>query len=246
MGLISRVSSRTYRPKTVMQSAKEFVKYLNKCPSPWHAVEELGKILSTAGYSEIKEASDAPWNLKRGGKYYMYRNQSCLFAFSIGEKFNPAGDGRFSIIGAHTDSPCIRIKPSSKINAHGYVQVGVECYGGGQWPTWLDRDLRIAGRIVYKQDNGQLANKLVHINRPFMGIPTLAIHLNREQGTKLELNKEDHTMPIMAMAKQQIESEASQTMNATKLNTEKSSIRRRHHSVLLEALSKSSNIEIDD
>ena len=79
-----------------------------------------------------------------------------------------------------------------------------------------------------------------------MRIPTLAIHLNRDQGTKLEINKEDHTMPIMAMAKQQIENEAEANLNAHKLNTQGSSIKKRHHSVLLNALSKSSGIEVDD
>ena len=122
-----------------MQSAKKFIDYLNKSPSPWHAVEELGKMLKSRGYVELKEASNDAWQLKKGGKYYMFRNQSALLAFSIGGKFNPAKDGRFSIIGAHTDSPCIRIKPSSKVEKQGFVQVGVECYGGGQWPTWMDR-----------------------------------------------------------------------------------------------------------
>jgi len=227
-------------------STKKFIDYLNLSPSPWHAVEELGKMLKARGYVELKEASTDAWQLKKGGKYYMFRNQSALLAFSVGGKFNPAKDGRFSIIGAHTDSPCIRIKPNSKVEKQGFVQVGVECYGGGQWPTWMDRDLRVAGRIIHKRPNGQLANKLVHINKPFMRIPTLAIHLNREQGTKLEINKEDHTMPIMAMAKKQIETEASQSMNANVMNTQKSSIKNRHHSVLLEALSKASGLEVDD
>jgi len=229
-----------------MSNTRKFIDYLNKSPSPWHAVEELAVMLKARGYVELKEATKEAWQLKQGGKYFMFRNQSCLMAFAVGGKFNPAKDGRFSIIGAHTDSPCIRIKPNSKVEKQGFVQVGVECYGGGQWPTWMDRDLRVAGRIIHKRPNGQMGNKLVHINKPFMRIPTLAIHLNRDQGTKLEINKEDHTMPIMAMAKEQIENEAEANLNAHKLNTQGSSIKKRHHSVLLNALSKSSGIEVDD
>jgi len=217
--------------------AKEFVKFLNKTPSPWHAVHELSQILKAGGYTELKEATSAPWALKKGGKYYMLRNQSALFAFSVGGNFDPTKDARFAIIGAHTDSPCIKIKPSSKIERHGMVQVGVECYGGGQWPTWLDRDLRIAGRIIYRNGK-QLAHKLVHIDKAFCRIPTIAIHLSRDAGTKLEINKEDHTTPVLAIAKK-IEDEVAKEFN-------NGSIRKRHHSVLLDAISTAAGLDIDD
>lgn len=215
--------------------ARNFLKYCDKSPSPWHAVDELGTILKAAGYTELKEASPGPWELKRNGKYFMYRNHSALYAFSVGGKFDAAVNGRFAVIGAHTDSPCIRVKPVSKIERNKFVQVGVECYGGGQWPTWLDRDLRVAGRIVYRHE-GRLMEKLVHINKPFCRIPTIAIHLSRDAGTKLEINKEDHTIPIISIA-QQIEENVKETL---------SSIQKRHHPVLLDAIAKNAEIEADD
>lgn len=130
------------RNKMANTRAKAFLKYLNASPSPWHAVTESANILKAQGYKELNEASSEQWKLQRGSKYFIRRHGSCLFAFAIGGKFNPSTNARFSMIGAHTDSPCIRIKPVSKIERSKFLQIGVECYGGGTWPTWLDRDLR--------------------------------------------------------------------------------------------------------
>ena len=133
-----------------LATAKSFIKYLNASPSPWHAVSEAATVLKANGYKELCEASTTPWSLQRGEKYFIRRHGSCLFAFAIGGKFEPKTTGRFAMIGAHTDSPCIRIKPVSKIERTKFLQIGVECYGGGTWPTWLDRDLRMAGRVNYR------------------------------------------------------------------------------------------------
>lgn len=134
--------------------------------------------------------------LQAGGKYYLTRNGSSIVAFAIGNKWkagNPIG-----MIGAHTDSPCLRIKPVSKREADGFLQVAVETYGGGLWHTWFDRDLSVAGRVMVKTKDGTIEQRLVKVDRPILRVPTLAIHLNRQEN--FQFNKETQLFPIAGMA----------------------------------------------
>ena len=151
----------------------------------------------------------------------IYFKYSAIIAFGVGGKYLP-GNG-FHIIGAHTDSPCLKIKPISSITKNGYLQVGVECYGGGLFHTWFDRDLGIAGRVIISSpDRSTFSTKLVHINKPLLRIPTLAIHLDREVGSKgFMFNKETHLRPILA-------TEVKAQCEATKDT--------KHHAILLQVL----------
>jgi aspartyl aminopeptidase len=99
-----------------------------------------------------------------GGKYYLTRNGSTVVAFAMGKKWRPGNP--IAMVGTHTDSPCLRVKPISKKHGDGYMQVGVETYGGGIWHTWFDRDLGVAGRVMVRGANGSIMQKLVHIDRP--------------------------------------------------------------------------------
>ncbi|GAA0172787.1 metalloprotease [Lithospermum erythrorhizon] len=158
--------------------ATDLVDFLNASPTAFHAVEEAKNRLKSAGYEHISERDD--WELEAGNKYFFTRNHSTIVAFAIGQKYAP-GNG-FFIVGAHTDSPCLKLKPVSKVSKCGYLQVGVQTYGGGLWHTWFDRDLTIAGRIITKdQKDGSesFSHRLVRIKEPIMRIPTLAIHLDR-------------------------------------------------------------------
>ena len=133
-----------------------------------------------------------PWKIAPLGKYFVTKNESTLFAITVGDKY-VNGNG-FSIVGAHTDSPCLKLKLISKKVKSGFLEVGVECYGGGIWHTWFDRDLSIAGRVLVRK-NDKIQHRLVQINKPLLRIPNLAIHLNRETNEKFSPNKESHLVP---------------------------------------------------
>lgn len=179
-----------------LKHAQEFVDFVNDSPTPYHAVNTVKVGLRKAGFEELQERSN--WKdaqLRKGGKYFVTRNGSSLIGFTVGEKF--ANGNGIGIVGAHTDSPCLRIKPISKKNSEGFIQVGVEQYGGLIAHSWFDRDLSIAGRVyVNDTKSGQYVPKLIKIDKPLLRIPTLAIHLNREVNTKFEFNRETKLVPI--------------------------------------------------
>lgn len=180
----------TERP---LKYAQNFVDFVNASPTPYHAVNSVKSHLVEAGFTELSERANWNSKLEKGGKYFVTRNGSSLVGFTVGEQFKN-GNG-IAIVGAHTDSPCLRIKPISKKTSEGFIQVGVEQYGGLIAHSWFDRDLSIAGR-VYVQENDEFVPKLIKIDKPLLRIPTLAIHLNREVNTKFEFNKETKLVPI--------------------------------------------------
>lgn len=178
--------------------AADLVSFINASPSPFHAAAEAEKRLSSAGFVKLSER-DASWDVKPNGKYYVTRNQSAIVAFAVGGKYAP-GSG-FTVAAAHTDSPCLRVKPISTLSKAGYLSLGVETYGGGIWATWFDRDLSVAGRvIVSKKDGSGYESRLVRIDRPICRVPTLAIHLDRTVNDGFKVNTENHLPPVLATA----------------------------------------------
>ncbi|EHA53968.1 hypothetical protein MCOR02_001664 [Pyricularia oryzae] len=185
-------SVRTMAPP---QSAHEFLDFVNASPTPYHAVASSAALLEKAGFELIKERDNWSHSLRPGGKYYLTRNGSSIIAFAIGAKWRPGNP--FAMVGAHTDSPTLRIKPVSRKTNSGFLQVGVETYGGGLWHTWFDRDLSIAGRALVRDGEGRFAQRLVKVDRPILRIPTLAIHLNR--ASEFNPNKETELFPIAGL-----------------------------------------------
>ena len=178
--------------------ARAASKFIDSTPTPFHMCSEAGAFLEAAGFTELSEKEDG-WRklLKPGSSYYYVRNGSTLVAFTVGAAYK-AGNG-FRVVGAHTDSPVLKLKPCSKKSAHGYLQLSVETYGGGLWHTWFDRELTLAGACIVKE-GATFKKKLVHVRRPILRVPSLCIHLQQpEERAKFAPNKETHLQPVFAL-----------------------------------------------
>lgn len=154
------------------------------------AVETIKKELNNAGFAELKQTDK--WEIKKGGKYYVTKNGTAIFAFIIGSE--PVADQGFRIISAHSDSPCFKIKPNAEIYGDGgLVTLNVEKYGGGILYTWFDRPLSMSGRVVLRGEDPLKPTIVpVDIEKPFATIPHLAIHFNRavNEGNALSVQKD--------------------------------------------------------
>jgi aspartyl aminopeptidase len=178
----------------------DFVAWLNESWTAYHAVEEAKRRLLAAGFQELSEAGDVEGCVRPNGKYFVTRNMSALVAFAVGGKHRDHSG--FTIVGAHTDSPCPKLKPSSKCTRQGYLSLSIQPYGGGLWHTWFDRDLSVAGRVIVRKPESAGAgfeHKLVKILRPICRIPTLAIHLSKgDERTNFQPNLQSHGYPVLA------------------------------------------------
>ena len=151
--------------KTHNKLSRDLRDFLDLSPTPFHATEQLSKMLMSGGYEKLHEEEE--WILKKGGRYFVVRNDSSLIAFVMGHS-DPLKYG-LRIAGAHTDSPCLMIKPNPDITKNGYLQLGVEVYGGALLNPWFDRDLSIAGRIIFQKSSGELkAKRLVRAAKVFL------------------------------------------------------------------------------
>lgn len=178
----------------------DLLAFVEASPTPWHAVAETVRRLEAAGFRPLDERHR--WDVKPGDKIYVVRGGSSVAAFALGSA--PASEGGFRMVGAHTDSPNLRLKPNPQFEKQGVQQLAVEPYGGVLLHTWLDRDLSIAGRLFVRGDAGPRP-VLVRLDRPVARVPSLAIHLDRtvnEEG--LRLNAQDHLAPLFAVGEDQV------------------------------------------
>ena len=174
---------------TESRHAQNLLDFIDNSPSPWHAVASIETAIQAFQFVRLDEA--APWQLQAGGRYYVVRDDSSIVLFVLGNKV-PAEAG-FKIVGAHTDSPGLRIRPNGAIAGNHMVRLGVEIYGGPILATFTDRDLSLAGRVSFVDGQGCLSYRRIRFNRPLLRLPNLAIHMNRgvnEDGLKLHKQNE--------------------------------------------------------
>lgn len=175
------------------QFNQQLCDFISAATTPFHAVRELSKRLEAGGFVALPE--DVAWDLAAGGKYYVTRNGSSIVAFVYGRDSSPQQGMR--IVGAHTDSPCLMVKPAPEKLRHGYFQLGVEVYGGVLLNPWFDRDLSLAGRVSYQCRDGQLRSSLIDYRTPIAFIPSLAIHLDRDVNTSRSINSQTDILPLL-------------------------------------------------
>jgi len=173
----------------------DLLSFIDRSPTPYHAVAESVRRLEAAGFARLAESE--VWNHSPGGRFFVVRNHGSLVAFELGA--TPPAQSGFRVIGAHTDSPNLRVKPQPDVSEHGYRQLAVETYGGVLLHTWLDRDLSLAGRITLKADGG-VGSTLLDFRRPILRVPNLAIHLFQDLKEKgLKLNPQRHAVPVLGL-----------------------------------------------
>jgi len=176
-------------------SVENLLEFIDASPSPYHAVDSAIQYLNQSPTTCLKE-SDI-WKLKPSTVYYITRNNSSLVAFKTPSHFKSSHG--FHILAAHTDSPCLKLKPNPKEIYHNYNQWTVEVYGGALYNSWLDRDLGISGQVVFKTKNG-LELKRFQLKDAKIRIPQLAIHLdNQVNELGLKLNPQTQLTPVFSL-----------------------------------------------
>ena len=168
--------------------------FLDASPTPFHAVTAMTKRLEAAGFIALDESDS--WTPEPGKGYYITRNGSSIVAWR-----QPAVDAAVNLgwrlIGAHTDSPCLKVKPTPELHRQGYFQLGVEVYGGVLLNPWFDRDLSLAGRVTFRNEDGRITSALIDFEQPVAVLPSLAIHLDREANSSRNINAQTYLPVVM-------------------------------------------------
>ena len=188
----------------VRQRAESCIAYIEASPTPYHAAHNTKEQLAAAGFVELDEG--AAWSdvVVAGGKYFLTRHEGTIIAVAVGGKADGTTAG-YKLMGGHTDTPALKVRPrgrradaAGKASTAAMAQVGVECYGGGLWHTWLDRDLGVAGRAVVATGDGTFDLRLVRVDKAVVRVPSLCIHLQTAaERDALALNKETDLQPVL-------------------------------------------------
>ncbi len=192
--------------------------FLERAVSPFHAAAEGARLLAQAGYFE--------WNgtereVRVGSRFFVRAYGSALLAFSIGE--NPRA--RLRIAAAHTDFPCLRVKPHAAMRERGYGKLNVEVYGGMIRSSWLDRPLSLAGKVAMRGDDPYIpVVREFDARRPLLIIPSLAIHMNRDVNKGVELNPQKDLLPLFTMEEDEADGDFFLDFLAEEIGAERDSI----------------------
>jgi len=187
-----------------LSASARLADFIKRAVSPYHTVLETKKLLDNADFVEL--APDGDWKLENGGKYYVLPFKTAIFAFTVPKDFGKAGrknaakNTGIHIAAAHTDFPCLHIKPVAELEQKGYLRINTEVYGAPILNTWLDRTLSIAGRVLLKSDDIYSPREvLVDFARPILTVPNLAIHYNRDVNEGSKLTKQNDMLPLLGM-----------------------------------------------
>ena len=176
----------------------DLINFLSESPVNFLATETIRKRLEAAGYTRLDAAKPVS-GIKAGDKFYVTKNDSSIYAFHIGQE--TLQDAGFHIICAHSDSPTFRIKPNAEMLRGGMLSLNTEVYGGPIMSTWFDRPLSLAGRVIVKSDDiMHPETRLLHIKRPLLLIPNLAIHFNRQVNDGVKLSKQKDMLPVISQS----------------------------------------------
>ena len=185
--------------ETASECTHDLLAFIEESPTPWHAVQETVGRLSARGWTRVEE-TDADWEIEPGSRHFVVREGGSIVAWRMGRR--AAAEGGFRVIGAHTDSPNLRLKSRASVTGEGYSLLAVQTYGGVLTHTWFDRDLSLAGRVTVRIGDGPLRveTRLLRVDRPLCRIPNLAIHLNREVKTNgFNPNNQSHLPAVWGM-----------------------------------------------
>ncbi len=210
------------------ETAERLLQSISVSTCSFTTAKESMRRLQECGFCEIL-LQDAQWDLTPGGKYYVNVNDSTVYAFSVGEKFDreqaAASEQMLRLVTAHTDHPCLYVKSNPEICTEGYGKLNVEVYGGPILNTWLDRPLSVAGKVVVKSDDCfEPEIRIVDMKKPLFIIPNLAVHLNREVNKGVELNRQKDMEPVAFVNGEEVEESFFLQMIARKLNVSISEI----------------------
>lgn len=203
---------------------QKLINFLNNSPVNFLAVAEIKRQLVAAGYNELDATKPMP-AVKAGDKLFVTKNDSSIYAFHIGSR--TPGESGFHLISAHCDSPTFRIKPNAEIvNSDGSVKLNTEAYGGAILSTWFDRPLSIAGRVILRSaDPLKPETRMLHVKRPILVIPNLAIHFNRQVNDGVKLSKQKDMLPILGYMNDRMEKDSVLLdIISTELNVKKGDI----------------------
>ncbi len=164
--------------------------FLDAAPTPFHATKNMSMMLENAGFVRLLE--EHKWELEEGAKYYVIRNDSSLIAFTYPKASN------YTMVGCHTDSPNLKLKPNPVIKEHGVVKFAVEPYGGLLLNPWFDRDLSLAGKVSYLNAQDEIQETLIDVQKSIAIIPSLAIHLDDKANKDRTVNKQTDISPILS------------------------------------------------
>ena len=188
----------------VKSFAREVIEFIDESPSAYHVVKNCSDILEENGFERIMPREK--WELKKGGKYFLKKSSSTIIAITIGKNFDVRKG--FKIFGAHTDSPCFRIKPNPEMVTENMVRLNTEVYGGPILSTWFDRPLSIAGRVIVKGEDPFFPKTVkIKIDEPLLTIPNLAIHQNREVNNGVKIDKQNDVLPVISLINKNFEKE---------------------------------------